>query len=703
MNLRAFSVANLASPQILPEHKEPWVSAPAVPQFENRKKYQEWMGSPDTLAPLFSLVEGVNGNLRASATNEPYRVHGVVADFDAVLEPHEIAPGLARTKLPIYAWNRTRRGGARVVFAFEKPVWYYGRDTFTRLMNRARKEIGLDGLFAALDFELLTDPFHCYVAGNNWTIPGGVIPVQTVGLWLFDALKSTSDFKKSGIEIPLDRVEAEMRKQFPGRWNGPFVEGARGLRFWAPEADNPTAAIVRKTGMTAFTGDRPFLSWADIFGAGFVKQYQEDRIGRAVTEMYCDAEKRYYRLLPGNVWDACDVSTARRHLKIQYGLTDKEDPSEVDLVLHSLECNNRVAGLLPFPHRHQMIVEWNGNRYLNSLSDVILVQPNSTSSEWAVEFPYLADYLMTLFADQQNLEVFLSWLKVWYEGCLAGSPTKGQALFVAGPTGTGKSMLSLCVLAEIFGGYAAASKFFVDSSQYNSAIFEKALWTLDDQLILGDRKKHQKFSGLIKAVVANPSFSYEKKWGYAGDAPFEGRFVTTLNEDPVSLSILPDTDLSMLDKVTLLRTGEAPAVVVGSVEANRARVQSELPAFLAWLVAWEIPAWIERDSRFGIKSWQDPIMLAAAQESSESNSLVDALALWTESMTDEKSEWKGSASALLCALKDSASNVRSLIGNLNAITFGRILKTALNTNPVPWVERKTRRNQAYYIIRKANA
>lgn len=49
-----------------------------------------------------------------------------------------------------------------------------------------------------------------------------------------------------------------------------FELGARGVRFWDPLADCPTAAIVRENGMVCFTGAFPFQSWADIFGTDFI-------------------------------------------------------------------------------------------------------------------------------------------------------------------------------------------------------------------------------------------------------------------------------------------------------------------------------------------------------------------------------------------------------------------------------------------------
>lgn len=706
MSLRAFSIANLASHPVLAEHREPWYSAPAVPSFPTREAYQKWMADPGSCVPLFNLIEGENPTLRVSVTNPPHKVHGIVVDYDTPIDAAELASGLARIppQFPVFAYNKTRRGGVRLVFAFERPIFYYGKDTFKRLMSRAKKELNLTGLFPGLDEELLHDADHTYTAGDAWTVsPASVISSATLGLWLFEAIRKTDDFDKAGIEVPLDVVEKAVHTRFPGRWNGPFTEGSRGIRFWAPEADNPTAAIVRKTGMTAFTGDRPFMSWSDIFGRQFIAQYQEDRIGRAVDQLYCDNEKQYHRQLPDKAWDRCDATVIRRHLKVVFGLSDKpvDGISEIERVMHHLELNKRIEGAIPFPFRRESLVTWNGKNYLNTAVNIRLVQPSTEPAEWGINFAFTSNYLTTLFADDQNLTVFLAWLKVWYESCRKGSPCRGQALFIVGGPGTGKSLLSLEFLATIFGGYAGTQSFFVEDSKFNSSMFAKALWTLDDQTIIGDRKKLTKFSGLVKSCVANPHIQYAQKYGYEGHVPFEGRLVVTLNEDPASLGILPNTDDSLLDKATMLRTGTAPAAVLGSPAENHEAFERDLPAFLRWLCDWEIPAdKVTKDVRFGICAWQDPLVLKEAQSVADSTAVMEAVEIWIRDFTPEKpgAPWVGSASELL-GLMLIHDTVKVLVRSLNPVTFGRHLSQAVHT--CKWIRRvKTKTNFKYHISKK---
>lgn len=703
MSLRAFSIPNLATPVIMPEHSEPWFTAPAIPAFPDREAYKRWMSDPTSLVPLFSLIEGENAAVRVSASNAAFKVHGVATDYDAPLSDAEVARGLARVppQYPVYAWNRTRRGGIRVVWAFEEPVFYYGSDTFKRLMARAKKELKLASLFPGLDEEVLAKADQTYAAGNGWTVKSdAVIRREAVNLWLFDILQKSSDFDDN-IEIPLEVIAAEVEKRFPGRWQGEFKEGSRGIRFWDPTADNPTAAIVRTTGMTAFTGDRGFMSWADIFGRAFVTQYQEDRIGRAAGDLFCDSEKNYYRLLPDKQWDLCGSEVTRRHLKAIYGLSDAvrrgELLSEVDLVLHHLEMNRRIEGAMPFPHRPQQVVEWQGQRYLNTALAKLMQPAEAKNVSWGEGFSTIAGYLTDLWFDDENFTIQMAWLKCFYESCLKGEPARGQALFIVGPPGTGKSFFSLELLGTIFGGYGDARTCFVDGARFNSSLFEKAVWSLDDSTILGDRRMHQKFSGLVKACVANPSMPYEKKFGYSGSCPFNGRFVCTLNDDPVSLGILPDTDQSLLDKVTLLRTGDAEARLLGSATKNHEMVLAEAPYFLRWLLEWEIPEWVERDPRFGIKAWHDRDVLQEASSVSDTLTVLQLVEMFIKRFTPNKEgePWVGNATELLGAMQadDSLSGISSKI---SPVHMGRQLNAAI-AKGIPWLRRARRSSDQAYV------
>jgi hypothetical protein len=744
VSFRAFSIRNLADHVIDRSFDEPWVSAPAIPKFETREQYKTWMADSASVVPLFSLIEGHSPNLRVSHTNQAHRVHGIVCDYDTPLKDDEVTAGLKRIRpeYPVYAWNRTRRGGVRLVFRFEKPIFFYGKTTFKAVMQRAMKELRLKGIFPGFDEDCFLKADQTYAAGDGWFFntgstfepaatskpttlleilaAAGFAPATTsrpattafirdaaVHLWISDALKKSDDFATGLPEIPLSKVEEEVHKRFPGRWTGPFTEGSRGIRFWDPTADNPTAAIVRKEGMTAFTGDRPFVSWKDVFGQSFIQAFLEDKCGQVLAKLHCDGQKRYYRQLGNEQWDMMNTEQARRHLKVKYGLSDSVAKSsvhsEVDMMLHQLEVAKRVDGAIPFPHNKEPIVDFNGTKFLNTTT-ARLMTPALDPQEWGENFPWIADFAKGLAKDQKNFEVLLAEASHWIKGCHAGVPTRGHVVFLAGPPGTGKTFWSRQVLGRMIGGYASVTRFFTGESKYLGEAFSKALWVIDDAIPATDRKKHAAYSGNVKACAANPTFDYAVKYGYEGEAPFSGRLYVTLNNDSTSLEMLPDSEMSLIEKVSFIQTSSREAPVSMDETERYAILDRELPYFMRWLLDMPLPDWLKADPRFGFKAWQDPELLEEAKAAATSSYISEVIAAWRKDYTAEDGkkvgEFIGTSAEILAALHMHSTSAKLALGGMTAIGFGRHLRQLTQTaNPdVQFLRRDKIRGNLYRIV-----
>lgn len=697
---RAFCLANNAGTDILPE-TAPWLTGYPIPQFATKDEYRAWSASKDTQTAVFSMIEGVIPALRVGSGNDPLRVHGLVADYDCPnLSTAEVASGLGRfpSHLQPTAWNKTFSGGLRVVWVFEEPIFFVSAQVYDKFIKRAVKELKLKSI-AGLDEEALKRPAMYYVAGANWTVTqSAVIRSSLVQMWLHDAVKAAKH-SGPGPDIPLPLVWEAVQKKYPGRWVGDFVEGARGCRFWDPSGD-ANSVIVRSNGVTCFTGNQPFMSWRELLGAEFISDYQEKRTGKAIEELWYDGA-HYFRQLPGTIrWDAMGSEVARRHLQVEYGLSGKkekdEDSSEIDSVLHHIETKRRIEGCAPFALDPNPIVHWNGKVYLNSATSRIT--PPAETCTGPEEFPELWDYFTRLWADQRNLNAFLGWVRVWVRAVESQSRQRGQVLFIAGGPGTGKSLLSQVVLPELMGGFEDARDFLVDGSKFNNHLFEKGLWCVDDSTVLGNRQRHARFSSLIKAVSANGVMPYEKKYGYTGMLPWCGRVVVTLNDDSVSLEILPDTDSSLLDKVLLLRTSKEKAREGFCHTQNVQMVRREGPKFLRWVRDMDLPEGIEEDTRFGIKAWHDPILLEKAKDSATSASVVELIDQWRalKDVTTSGQEIPISPAMLLSQLEEQfGASARGI----SLISFGRHLSQAMEAGLLPWVRRGTHAKRKVLFIK----
>jgi hypothetical protein len=696
---RAYAVRSNSAQEVLPENV-PWHNTVPIPKFKNKDAYREWCKHPTTDYNFFSMVEGEVSTLRLGNGNKPFRIHGVVADYDcAGLSDAEVRAGIARipATFPPRAWNRTFSGGVRAVWVFEHPVFYYSSDVWKKFIARCTKELKLTSVLAGLD-DHITMPELYYCSGSDWTVnETAVLRGSLVDLWMYDACK-IDHMSSKGTEVPLDIVEAEMTKKFPGRWEGDFTEGARGVRFW-DETGDAKSAIVKPTGMICFTGNEPFLSWEKIFGREFVQKYIEDRRGKAVSEMHSDGTA-YYRQLPNKMWDAMKVETARRHLKVVYGLSDAtakgDASSEIDALLNHLEQRKRIHGAMPFPLNPQEVVNWNGMTFLNN-SLARLCPAVAEPQEWGVNFPWLSRSYSTLFLDHKNLVIFLCWLHIWLKSAHAGRPCRGQSLFIVGPPGTGKSLLSRQILARMVGGYADARDHLVDGGRFNSSLFEKALWCIDDSTVLADPKAHARFSALVKAMVANDSMQYEQKYGYSGAIPFVGRLVTTLNNDPISLGILPNTDASLLDKVIMLQTDDVEIDVAATEEERYAIIDRELPYFVRWLLDFEMPEWVERDNRFGIKAWHDKDVLAEARSGTTSYTVMQIIEMWRndKNLNHGEDAMPMSPTELYIAL---ASQYPDAMRGITLVGLGKHISQAMNSGACDWIKRGTTGKQSKKIL-----
>lgn len=680
---------------------EPWLNPLPFPTFKNKDEYRAWCVHPTTNYLFFSMVEGEISSLRVGGSNKPFRLHGVVADYDCKnTTPEEIAKGLTRVSgmYPPFAWNRTFSGGVRMIWRFQEPVFFYNTATFKRFMARVKKELKLAGIFPALDDSYLkADQYYC--AGSDWSLNPAAPVIGSAGLHLWLAEAAKNDDFDGFTEIPIEIVADQVEKQFPGRWQGEFKVGARGVRFWEAGAD-ARSVIVRPTGVQAFTGDTSFLSWEAIFGRGFVQQFLENKMGGAIRDTWYDG-KAYFRQLHNESWDAMNTEVVKRHLAVHYGLsTDKgkDVASEADKALHRIENSKRVAAALPFPHRPERQIFFNGNEYLN-VATAKLWPAALDEQDWGENFPWLASYLSTLFETEEGLQVFLCWLSFWLKSLHEGKPCKGHAIFLVGPPGTGKTLLSTQILSRMVGGFTEATQYIVDANRYNNALFEKVLWTIDDALAGADAKAHDRFSSTMKACVANGTFRYERKFGQSGDVPFNGRLIVTLNDDPASMAIIPNVDLSLIDKVLIIRTGDMAADVAEKEFERYETIERELQYFVRWLLDFEFPAGIERDARFGLKAYADAGILEQARESTAGYNAIELVNLWRADWKESHSDqdkWEGTPSELIAHLRVSI-RTKDIAAKLSPVWLGRHLTQAMS-NGCTWISRARRRSDMSRIL-----
>ena len=128
--------------------------------------------------------------------------------------------------------------------------------------------------------------------------------------------------------------------------------------------------------------------------------------------------------------------------------------------------------------------------------------------------------------------------------------------------------------------------------------------------------------------------------------PWAGRVVVTCNADPESIRILPDIEISMLDKISLFRIRSALHDFTDAPE----RISEELPSFARWLLDYRIPEHCRGGARFGVRSYHDPSLLETARQSGQTAGFIELLERFFSSRPATAPDWTGSATDLLAEM-----------------------------------------------------
>ena len=707
---QAFFLRNHVSSELLQADLADLPKLSKRPEFADKKSYAGWCHAADTRHVFYTLAEPGVAGLRGSGQNPIKFMHGVVADYDG--NPDAIAATLARGltfKRPELAptWvTRTFSKKARLIWCFEHKVPVFGGEVFAKFLERIFKELDCYNILPGLDVgAAIANPYTPFELGTEWYQPCGDARVPGVKVMaILHEVSNRAKWKVDGPEIPFDAVADEVERRWPGRWPCRIAEGARGVRFWDKNADNETGCTIRSNGVQAWTGECKFIPWHELLGDDFVKKYKEDRIGGAIDGTYYDG-KAYWRKDALAIWRARSGDDIRRHLNVLHGLsseTKKGKASEVNEALTTIDMLRTVDGAFPVLFRKEEVVydPQSRKKYLN-ISRAEPMKALSPGRAWGDGFPWMARYFTGLF-DQKQQDVFFTWLHHAWSNAVAGTPRKGQAMFITGPTSAGKTLLSQRIIAGILGGFAEATAFITGETHFNEDLFHSPVWAVDDAVSATDQRKHALYSQIVKKVVANPKLEYHPKFGKQVTFYFNGRLVVTMNDDAHSIGMFPQVEGSILDKIVAV-LAKAPGVSFAGVEDI---IRAELPAFVDWLAGWVKPAWLQsnpdENARFGMDAWVHPDLLATAREAATSNSLLELLDCWRVhyfNATPSKTEWRGTIFDLYLDISNNEVLGKVLPRFATSVyVMARDLKTAIRQGGCAWLkDYRTSTSRGYSI------
>ena len=459
------------------------------------------------------------------------------------------------------------------------------------------------------------------------------------------------------VNVPLESVAAELEKRFPSRWKGDFVEGARGPLFWIQDGIDRDGAVVKQEGMLCYS-DRagaPFVSWREIFGNEFIQQYETRRLVDGVSDIWYDGRDFWIFGPQGPVRNIRE--NVILHLKMAGFSYDKkkgQKASDVESALHYIITNNRVDGAGPFVFRSEKIVlDSDGRRYVNT-SRCKAITPADSGDP--IHWPWLHDFFDRLFdpvADELGslpLDFWYAWLSRAYKASYYKQQLSGHAVIIVGVAGRGKTLLSQFIMGELMGGAEDASEFLSAKTNFNKSLSEAPVWAVDDTVSATNFADHRKFVEMLKRLVANPRVGVEAKFADRVSIPWFGRIIITLNEDPNSLSMIPNLESSNRDKLMAFRIGDAARHEFMSNDKQEALIRKELPHFAKWLLEYEPSIGVVGNARYGVRSYFHPLIENSARDSSTrqgSTELLDIFLKYFKESNPRTDYWTGTTTELL--------------------------------------------------------
>ena len=370
---------------------------------------------------------------------------------------------------------------------------------------------------------------------------------------------------------------------------------------------------------------------------------------------------RYY-LDTGAEFVPMDQRSVARHMRL-WGCSQ----DEINPALCSIQTARHInfAGPLAGHPRGLHVV---GGRKLLATSSPEIIAPRAGT--WNTLRAVFEGLLLDPEAGRVQLDTFLAWLKVARESLVSNRRRPGQALALAGPRGCGKSLLIDVAALALGNRRANPYANFTGRTNFNGDLAGAELLAVDDEAGSTDIRARRTLAASIKACLFSGAVRIEAK----NATPFTfapvWRMVLALNDEPEALLVLPPLTEDVADKITLLRCHKRPlpmpAYTLAERDAFFATLRGELPALLAYLEAWEIPAEL-REERCGAAFYHHPAILEALRELSPEGQLA-ALIDTAARAGGIELPWTGTAADLKHVLMtgSTARDAEKLLGGWHA-------------------------------------
>lgn len=592
------------------------------PDFQNKDEYKKWCARESTKHCFISMIEGEDSLGRLTRNNTAKVIHGLIADFDCLVNRAEIGDQLGKLSSSFWpsAISRSYSGGVHLVWAFEDPINFIDLKSWKLFTSKMAHLMDLPRLFPGFDQEAWSSWNAVYEVGSEWETFEFRLSGDLVINQMYEAVTKASKIQNDYTSLPWDVINQHVQDEFP-KFKTRLAEGVRTRRFWDPHA-NAQSVIVTSSGCFCFTGKKRFVPWEDIIGGDVVLRYQADKLRNVIKDTYF-IDGHYYRRNSMDKWMCLNATDLSHHLVYEAGLEAnlRGKQSETMQALCLLRDTQQLDGIMCDHYNPAVIVNIGKKSYLNQ-STCSIMEPHDEEVKWK-DLGMLGDILKGMF--QEQLDHNLTWLKHFYMSALRGRLENGLGLILVGPAECGKSFYSSVILSRLMGGFADGGTYISGEDRFNDTIFEHPVVAADDIIAQSGRSIKETLTHTVKQLVANQMITVRGMNRSPVTVPWRGRVIVSMNDDPDSITALPNVDSSILDKICLYQMYQ-PKV---DPKLNWADVCIPLlPKLARYLVDFKPPKRYGSSSRFSVVPYHNKEILETAHATSPTGALMESLAEW---------------------------------------------------------------------------
>lgn len=337
-----------------------------------------------------------------------------------------------------------------------------------------------------------------------------------------------------------------------------------------------------------------------------------------IPELFFDCDTKQYWLPINGRFRQVDKKDASLHL-IHAGFQDPDRVVDgikaIDRAYLTAQIDRAVEYAGPLAgHKTGLFTTQSGEKVLVTSEAKPIEAKEGSLKNWE-------PFLTQLLPDGQ-WQRFVVWLKFARRSQRRGDMQPGQCLAVLGEPGSGKSWLQQQITNILGGRQCDPYDYMVGKTNFNADLAKAEHWLMEDAVPQISTNARREFGERIKQATVNTFVRIHGKGKEARMYPLFRRMTLTSNAEEENVMRLPPLDVSIVDKLTILKCGKA--MLSADWEENKRNFQSELPALAHFVDTFPVPkAW--RDDRFGVKAWQHPAVVEILDESSPEHRLMNLI------------------------------------------------------------------------------